>query len=178
MSVYQIDPVQDPRWLEFLARHPRAAVFDCPEWLEALRRTYGYDPFVLTTSPPGAELTNGLPACRVKSWLTGRRFVSLPFSDHCEPLVDRFEELYEMQSFLTQEVRRGKWKYVEIRPCNSAARADEHPNGFQATRAYYFHKLDLSPSLEELFRRAGPESLGELLVAAEPSAQRLPRGLS
>ena len=153
MSVYQIDPVQEPRWVEFLGRHPLASVFDCPGWLEALRRTYGYDPFVLTTSPPGAELTNGLPVCRVKSWLAGGRLVSLPFSDHCEPLVDRHEELHEMLSFLTQEVRHKKWKYVEVRPWTSDPRADGNVNGFQATRAYYFHKLDLSPSLGELFRR-------------------------
>ena len=153
VSVYQIDPVKDPRWVEFLARHPRASVFDCPEWLEALRRTYRYDPFVLTTSPPGAELTNGLPVCRVKSWLSGRRLVSLPFSDHCEPLVDRPEELYKMLSLLTKQVRRGEWKYIEIRPCNSATRADGYPSVFQATRAYYVHKLDLSPSLDQLFRR-------------------------
>ena len=153
MSVYQIDPIQDGRWVEFLGTHPRACVFDCPDWLEALRRTYGYDPFVLTTSPPGAELTNGLPVCRVKSWLSGRRLVSLPFSDHCEPLVDRPEELYEMLSFLTQQVKRGEWKYFEIRPCKFAARSDGHSSGVQATRTYYFHKLDLSPSLDQLFYR-------------------------
>jgi lipid II:glycine glycyltransferase (peptidoglycan interpeptide bridge formation enzyme) len=89
----------------------------------------------------------------VKSWLSGRRLVSLPFSDHCEPLVDRPEELYEMLSFLTQEVKRKKWKYVEIRPWTFAPRADGNSNGFQATRVYYVHKLELSPSLEELFRR-------------------------
>ncbi len=153
MNVYQIDPVQDPRWVEFLGRHPQASVFECPGWLEALRRTYGYDPFVLTTSPPGSELKNGLPVCRVKSWLAGHRLVSLPFSDHCEPLADRPEELYEMLSFLTQEVRRGKWKYVDVRPLNLSSGADGNSNGFQAMRTYYFHKLELSPSLEELFRR-------------------------
>ena len=153
MSIYQIDPVQDPRWVEFIERHPRASVFDCPGWLEALRRTYGYDPFVLTTSPPGAELTNGLPVCRAKSWLVGRRLVSLPFSDHCEPLVDRPEEFYEMLFFLTREVGRGKWKYVEVRPWNYAPHAEGNSNGFQAMQAYYFHKLDLSSSLEKLFRR-------------------------
>ena len=153
MSVYQIDPIQDPRWVEFLGRHPRASIFESPGWLEALRRTYGYDAFVLTTAPPGAELTNGLPVCYVKSWLTGRRLVSLPFSDHCEPLVDRPEELHEMLSFLIQEVGRGKWKYAEVRPWTFTPRADGNSNGFQATRAYYFHRLDLSQSLEELFCR-------------------------
>jgi CelD/BcsL family acetyltransferase involved in cellulose biosynthesis len=153
MSVYQIDPIQDSRWLGFLGSHPRASVFDSPGWLEALQRTYGYDPFVLTTSQPGADLTNGLPVCRVRSWLTGHRLVSLPFSDHCEPLVDRAEELDELLSFLMQEVRCRKWNYVEVRPWNSAPRADGNSNGFQATRAFCFHKLDLTPSLEQLFRR-------------------------
>jgi hypothetical protein len=31
--------------------------------------------------------------CRVRSWLTGRRSISLPFSDHCEPLVESHEAL-------------------------------------------------------------------------------------
>ena len=149
MSVYQIDPVQDPRWGEFLGRHPHASVFDCPAWLEALRRTYDYEPFILTTSPPGAELTNGLPVCRIRSWLAGHRLVSVPFSDHCEPLGDRPEELYEILSFLTRQVERGNWRYVEVRPRSCAPLA----NAFQAIRTYHFHKLDLSPSLEELFRR-------------------------
>ena len=33
-------------------------------------------------------LENAMVFCPVESWLTGRRLVSLPFSDHCEPLVD------------------------------------------------------------------------------------------
>ncbi len=92
MTVYSLDPLEDPRWAEFVQRHPRASVFHTPGWLEALRRTYGYEPVVYTTSLPRAELTNGLVFCRVRSWLTGRRLVSLPFSDHCEPLVHNSEE--------------------------------------------------------------------------------------
>ena len=77
-------------------RHPKASVFHTPAWLQALRWTYGDEPVVFTTSPPTAELTNGVVFCRVKSWLTGRRLISLPFSDHCEPLCDssRRPELY------------------------------------------------------------------------------------
>ena len=76
MSVYLIDPVSDPRWIDFLGTHPRASVFHSPAWLDALRRTYAYHPIVLTTSPPGIKLTSGLPICQVKTW-GGQRFVSL-----------------------------------------------------------------------------------------------------
>src|SRR2546430_11331216 len=37
--LYSLDPLEDPRWAEFVQRHPRASVFHTPGWLEALRRT-------------------------------------------------------------------------------------------------------------------------------------------
>ena len=86
-AVYEIDPLQDQRWNELVHKHPHGSVFHSASWLEALRSTYGYDPVVISTSAPYKPLTNGLVFCRVKSWLTGHRFVSAPFSDHCEPLV-------------------------------------------------------------------------------------------
>src|SRR5215475_12096757 len=94
MKPFEFDPVHDARWKEFVARHPKASVFHSPEWLEALRLTYGYKPVVFTTSPPANELKNGLVCCEINSWLTGRRLVSLPFSDHCAPLFDSREDLH------------------------------------------------------------------------------------
>src|SRR5216110_3070476 len=88
VPAYTLDPLLDPRWPEFLERHASASIFHSRGWLEALRRTYGYEPIAYTTSPPTVDLANGLVFCRIDSWLTGRRLVSLPFSDHTEPLVD------------------------------------------------------------------------------------------
>src|SRR5206468_3003538 len=96
MRVCRIDPLSDPRWPAFLQRHPDASIFHTPGWLEALRRTYGYEPVVYTTCKPGQELINGIPFCRINSWLTGRRLVSLPFSDHCQPLAACPEDLKEL----------------------------------------------------------------------------------
>ena len=87
-AVCRIQPLQDPRWAELVNRHPRSSVFHTVAWLEALHRTYGYQPVVYTTCPPGVALEDGLVFCRVTSWLTGRRLVSLPFSDHCDPLLN------------------------------------------------------------------------------------------
>src|SRR5438105_4017019 len=98
--VHHVDHLRDQRWPEFLKRDPRASVFHAPEWLEALRRTYAYEPVVLTTSPPGKDLGNAMVFCRVRSWLTGTRLVSLPFSDHCEPLVGNQEEIEYLLSGL------------------------------------------------------------------------------
>src|SRR5580700_8950379 len=93
MSMYEIDPTRDERWERLLAAHPRASIFHTRGWLEALRQTYGYYPVAFTTSAPGLPLTNALVFCQISNWLKGRRLVSLPFSDHCAPLVGNQEEL-------------------------------------------------------------------------------------
>src|SRR5437773_993502 len=148
--VYTFNPTEDPRWAEFVQRHPRASVFHTPGWLEALRRTYGYEPIVYTTSPPSAELANGLVFCRVRSWLTGNRIVSLPFSDHCEVLVDNSADLGDLLSSLIHESETEKWKCVELRPLSADLTTQ---TGLTKAQTYYFHKLDLRLTLDKLFSR-------------------------
>lgn len=148
MTVHQLDPLRDRRWREFLDRHPSASVFHTPPWLEALRRTYRYVPVVLTTNPPGAELSNGLVCCRVNSWLTGKRLVSLPFSDHCEPLVDDRGDLDAILSALEQELHVGNLLYIEVRPIQNIEYATSL---CFSSHAYCLHRLDLKADLDTLF---------------------------
>jgi hypothetical protein len=148
--VYQLDPLHDPRWNELLLRHPAATVFHTPEWLEALRRTYRYEPVVLTSSAPEQPLTDGLPFCCVNSPLTGSRLVSLPFSDHCEPLVNRMEEFLSLVSAVKQLAARSKFKYVEFRPLTLVPAPEA---GLELSENFYFHKLDLGLTTAELFGR-------------------------
>jgi hypothetical protein len=149
MTVYQVNPLTDSRWDDFLKRNPRASVFHSRAWLEALHRCYGYEPIAFTTSDPHAELRDALVCCRIQSWLTGRRLVSLPFSDHCEPLLERAEELAEICRFLRSEIAREHWGYVEIRPTSSRPEFDRE---FEKSEDYYLHRLNLSPSLDQLLK--------------------------
>ena len=152
LPVYAIDPLTDPRWSAFVKRHPRASVFHTIPWLDALQRTYGYKPIVYTTSPPGPDLQNGIVCCRVESWITGRRLVSLPFSDHCEPLIDHAEDLGAILSYFQAHRESGDWRYIEIRPLNSCLFRTSAKEGFQPSNQYCFHTIDLRPEEGELFR--------------------------
>src|SRR2546426_12003758 len=69
---HEINPLADSRWGEFLHRHARASIFHTLAWLEALQRTYGYEPAVFTTSRPGGQLQGGVSFCSVKSGLSSR----------------------------------------------------------------------------------------------------------
>ena len=92
-NCYVVDPLSDRRWEALVAEHPLASAFHEPGWLQALTRTYGYDFLVVTTAAPGEAMRNGIVLARVSSRWTGTRLVSLPFSDHCSPLVSNPEEL-------------------------------------------------------------------------------------
>jgi hypothetical protein len=147
-TVYEIDPLSDPRWPTLVENHPRSSVFHSTSWLRALQTVYGYEPVAVTTCPPGVGLTNGLVFCHIKSWLTGQRFVSLPFSDHCEPLVDGPGELDAMLLHMQRDLEERKSQYIEIRPLSQRLGGDV---GFKKTLTYQFHRLDLRRSAQELF---------------------------
>jgi hypothetical protein len=163
-SLHKIDPLKDSRWEKFLEWHPRASVFHSPPWLEALRRTYGYPSIAYTTSPPGEDLQDGLVFCQVDSWLTGRRLVSVPFSDHCELLLRRPEDLQVFADALELERQKEKWRYIEVRPLQSVEISSPiyYPSG-----RYSFHQLDLRPDLGTLFRNLHKSSTQRKILRAQ-----------
>jgi lipid II:glycine glycyltransferase (peptidoglycan interpeptide bridge formation enzyme) len=175
--VHEIDPLSDSRWEAFVNDHPQASVFHSKPWLKALRLAYGYDSIVLTTCSRETALTNGLVFCRVKSWLTGRRLVSLPFADHCEPLTNNSAELDDLLSHVSHASQRdaGKWKYIEIRPTSYQF---ESRNGFRKSATYLVHSLDLRKSKQELFNNLHKSSLQSKIRRAEREALHYEEGNS
>ena len=167
MTVYSLDPLRDPRWPELLEAHPRASIFHTPAWLNALRRTYGYEPLLFTTSPPNDVLTNGIPFCRIDSWLTGSRLVSVAFADHCQPLVGEPDESADLLRQLQHICARESYGYVELRVLNSDVPGLEDRTGLANSESFAYHELNLQPDLEFLFRRLHPSCMQRKIRRAE-----------
>lgn len=175
MTVFRIDPLQDQRWKALLEWHPDASIFHRAEWLQALKSSYGYTPFALTTSAPGSPLMDGLPVCEIRSPLTGRRLVSVPFSDHCQPLVSDLRAINAFTHTLTECVIASRQKYFEIR----ATAYDPNENhGLGISHTYHLHRLDLRPSLESLFKRFDKSSVQRKIRRAERESLRYEEGSS
>ncbi len=149
MTIYKLNPLNDSRWVEFLSGQPAASIFHTPGWLRALQRTYGYEPVVFTTAAPGTGLRNGLVFCEVKSWLTGRRMVSLPFSDHCQPLGDRCD-VSAILECLRSDAGREHWKYIEVRPARDPA-IFEGDCQFSKSKTFSLHRIDLRPDIKTIY---------------------------
>ena len=149
MQFYTVNPLEEEtRWNAFVTSHPRSSVFHQTGWLRALSRTYGYRPVALTTASAGAPLLNGIVFCEVSSWITGKRMVSLPFSDHVDPLLNDTCDSPELERWIRSFFKQKGFKYIELRPLSLEAR----PNSVLVpAQSFYWHTLDLRPSLRQLF---------------------------
>jgi CelD/BcsL family acetyltransferase involved in cellulose biosynthesis len=76
----------DPAWLDLVLAAPEATVFHLPAWTRVVADPYGYRAAVLAERDERGRVAAGVPIACVRR-LTGRAWVSLPFTDHCEPLA-------------------------------------------------------------------------------------------
>lgn len=86
LTIRRVEPWAEPGWDEYVASHPRAAVYHSSTWCRVVAETGGYRSACLVLEENG-RVEGILPLMAVKSRLTGNRLVSLPFSDVCYPLA-------------------------------------------------------------------------------------------
>lgn len=174
MAFYTLDPTNDSRWDDLVKSHSLSSVFHRREWLQTLVDTYGYRPLVLTTAAPEQPLSDGIAFCEIKSWITGKRLVSLPFSDHTDPLLNEDSSGTELAEWIAAATRRHNLSYVELRPFTWQGSLDTLGMG----QAFWVHILDLTKTESELFRNLDKSSLQRRIRKAEREQLEYERGSS
>jgi CelD/BcsL family acetyltransferase involved in cellulose biosynthesis len=107
-------PLTSSQWAEFVDRRSDAVPFHHPAWALLLSECYGFRSFALVLEEGPDEILGGLPVVEVKRPLGDLRWVSLPFTDTCPPLVPA--ENAERLAVELDEVRRGRdLSRIEIR---------------------------------------------------------------
>lgn len=168
---HELDPLRDGRWADFVHRCDAASVFHTTAWVASLERTYGHQPLVITSSAPDEPLRDGLLCCRVTSWLTGCRLVSLPFSDHCDPLGATPQSRASLLA-AAQRLAADEGRTAEIRP---ATRIDA-PDGYRRSAQYAWHVVDLRPSIDEIRARVHRNHVARAARRAERRGVRIDVG--
>lgn len=130
----KIDPTKVKNWNEKILEAPNCSIFQTSNWANVLVDSYGFHPIYLTIYKNNS-FDFMLPFMEVKNFFVGKKGISLPFTDFCEPIYQNdfnpfLEELLNIiQSF--------GWKSIELRG----------GNGFYKFKmpsiSYYSHILNL-----------------------------------
>ena len=141
-----LDPLTDPRWERLVDRAPDASIFHHPAWLGLLRDQYRYPLAAACALDASGEAVAGLPVAFVASRLTGRRLVSIPFSDSCPPLVaeDAGPDAAETVAVVLERERQARGVPIEVRERFEALGTP--------VDLYAQHIVDLRPGIEEVER--------------------------
>ena len=159
MPLLIVNPLDFPHWNESLRSLPGHSFFHTSSWAEVLHRSYGYKP-VYFTMWEGDVLSALLPCMDINSFLTGRRGVSLPFTDYCEPLVSNAALFPEMLAAAIAFGKKQNWKTLEFRG------GETFMQGQEPSEWYYGHTLDLTAGTQKIFSNLR-DSTGRNIKKAE-----------
>jgi hypothetical protein len=145
-GVQWTNPLEHSDWDEQITGQNCAAhsFFHTTAWAKALTETYGFEPVYFIRKDSGL-LHSVLPLMEVKSPLTGKRGVALPFTDTCDPLCPDKSEFFELFRNALELAQARDWKYLEFRGGKSLF------NHTPPSLTYYGHWVDVPADEEGYF---------------------------
>ena len=143
MDFQRINPLDFPEWDDLLLESGDSSFFHTTAWAKVLHESYGYKP-VCFVRRDNSRLHSVMPFMDIASPLTGRRGVSLPFTDDCDPFGLE-ESMDRAVQAVIDHGRRSEWRYAEWRTTGDPVQ------GATTSESYLTHDLDLGRSESELF---------------------------
>ena len=86
MTIEKVNPIDDPRWFDFINHFSQATAFHHPSWLKVLRDQYSFPTFAVCVSDDRKKIRAGMPVCETRGLLGQKKWISQLFTDHCEIL--------------------------------------------------------------------------------------------
>lgn len=167
-----IGAANSSHWDDFVGGHPFGQVYHLTAWQNVLERSFKHiKGFNYVIRDKEDRILAGLPAYRVKSWLTGTRLVCAPFATLFDPLVSDREQMDALSRALIETTRQLGCSHIEIRTCQG----EQFLEGslFLASRFYKLHYLSLNDPPEALMRRFHRSCVRQRISRAEKSGLRL-----
>ncbi len=171
-QVGYIGEIGREKWDVFVESHPQGSLYHSSSWHEVIERTYGYKAIYHTVLADGGEIKSGLSCAPVRNLLLGRRLVSFPYSDYCDPLICDEEDASYLTTSLLKQADQLHIKNVEIR-CNERAKVCVD---LKSKSGYYNFVLPLRKSSNALFNGFHKSCVQRAIRKAERSGLELREG--
>ncbi len=156
-----LNPLEHRDWDALLASFPDATFFHTAAWARVLAETYAHLPLYFCRFTNG-QLDALLPLMEISSSITGRRGVSLPFTDLCPALARDPAALPGLYEHALAWGREHHWRTLELRGSpDPELRSRTVPQSSILASAtpsltFHAHELDLTPGRDALFKALDP----------------------
>jgi CelD/BcsL family acetyltransferase involved in cellulose biosynthesis len=105
----------DQRWKSYIEFNAQATIFHHPAWIQLVFECYDQKSFIIAVVDSDGKIRAGVPMVNVQSYLTGHRWTSLPFTDHCAPLYDDNYWLDYLTNGMLDLYKMGEAPQIELR---------------------------------------------------------------
>ena len=139
-----VDPTQCPQWDEILLNTPGSSFFHTSSWAKVLKESYGYKPIYFAEVGDN-RIGTLIPFAEINSLLTGKRGVSLPFTDSCGLILEDGVQFKKYFDQIKEFGKNAKWKSMELRGGDHW-----HPEALPAS-TYIGHALNISRDEDSIF---------------------------
>lgn len=140
-----LDPLTMPDWDKRLLRTPGYSIFHTSQWAKVMHATYGFKCYYLAI-PDQDHFELLVPVMEANSLLTAKRGISLPFSDHCFPIIPPAISADALKEAVLELGKQQGWESLEFRGWKAYL-----PNE-PVTSTYYHHLVDLTPERDALWK--------------------------
>jgi len=141
-----VNPLEIENWDSLALSTEDCSIFHSAAWARVLHESYNYQPcyFAQMNSHDFRVL---VPLMEVASFITGRRGVSLPFTDVCESIFNKETTLENVLEPIIRYGENVRWKYIELRG------GGEQLADIKSSNAYFSHVLELNADAKEIFKK-------------------------
>ncbi|MFH2044602.1 MAG: GNAT family N-acetyltransferase [Pseudomonadota bacterium] len=145
-SAFQIlDPESYEKWDDELSMLHHCSVFHSIAWSKVLSDSYNYIPCYFTSYNKD-ELSSIVPMLDIKSTITGRRGVCLPFTDYCDPLISEGTKFQDIFDQIIKYAAKHNWKYIELRG------GDKYLPDAVVSSGFFGHRINLLRKENEIYK--------------------------
>ena len=156
-----VNDLNDERILPFLFSQQNAGIYHHPLWLKAIAKTFGHAPFYFVISDKSNNIIGLIPFLKIKSILTGKRIVCLPFSTYCDPLLPN-EIIKDAMEYLI--LNFGEDFKIDLRSLKDYS---DTLKNFSHNSEYVTHILELEEDSQKTFNSFHPTSVRASIRRAE-----------
>ena len=143
MHLQIINPLEYPNWDELLLTNDQSTFFHTSAWAKVLCESYKYKPLYFTSIDNG-KLSALIPFMEIKSFLTGKRGVSLPFTDYCQPIVSGETDSQKNIDELIDYGKKAGWRYIEWRG------GERYFQGIKPFMSFNVDTLDIAKNMKNI----------------------------